>query len=111
MKVISGGTIDGTNKTIVTTVLLAIAVMFFYFGDIITTWMILSSGGVELNPFLVRIGFTGYLVFKTVVVVVLCSIVVIADRREIPMVSGVVIGIMIMNGLLAVLINLGVFHG
>lgn len=91
-------------------ILMALAFGFFFFGDIISTYLILKNGGYELNQFLAAIGFNGFVVFKLILIFVFGYMINYLDRLKFYKESGIIIGIVLMSGLLATLINLGFFH-
>lgn len=90
--------------------LIALAFGFFFFGDIITTFLILKNGGVELNGFLSSIGFNGFVVFKIFLIFVFSGMIYYLDKYRFYKESGIIIGMVLMSGLLATLFNLGYFR-
>ncbi len=90
-------------------ILMAIAFGFFYFGDIITTFLLLKNGGVELNRYMAMIGFNGFVIFKTVLILIFGMMVYYLDRFKFYKESGIIIGMVLMSGLLATLYNIGFY--
>ncbi|KCZ73431.1 hypothetical protein ANME2D_00497 [Candidatus Methanoperedens nitroreducens] len=90
--------------------LISIAFGLFYFGDIITTFWILKNGGYELNRYMAAIGFNGFVIFKTILIVIFSLMIYYLDRFKFYRESGMIIGMVLMSGLLATLYNLG-FYG
>lgn len=90
-------------------ILLAIAIGFFYFGDIITTFLILDDGGHELNRYIAAIGFDGFVVLKTVFVILVTILIYYLDKLKFSRESGIIIGMVLMSGLLATLYNVGFY--
>ncbi|CAG0949708.1 hypothetical protein METP3_00135 [Methanosarcinales archaeon] len=83
---------------------------FFFFGDIISTFLILRTGGHELNGFLAGIGFNGFVIFKIFLIFVFSFMIYYLDKYEFQKESGIIIGMVLMSGLLATLFNLGFFR-
>ncbi|MDW7725656.1 MAG: DUF5658 family protein [Candidatus Methanoperedens sp.] len=90
--------------------LVTLAFGFFFFGDIISTFLILKNGGIELNRFLASIGFNGFVIFKIFLIFVFSGMIYYLDKFRFYKESGIVIGIVLMSGLLATLFNLGFFR-
>ena len=88
----------------------ALAFSFFFFGDIISTFLILKNGGIELNRFLAAIGFNGFVIFKIFLIFVFSAMIYYLDKFRFYKESGIVIGMVFMSGLLATLFNLGYFR-
>ncbi len=88
---------------------MGIAFGLFYFGDIVTTFLILQNGGHELNRYMSAIGFNGYVLFKTILIVVFGIMIYYLDKFKFYRESGIVIGMVLMAGLLATLYNIGFF--
>jgi hypothetical protein len=89
--------------------LIALAFGFFLFGDIISTFLILKNGGIELNRFLAAIGFNWFVIFKIFLIFVFSAMIYYLDKFKFYRESGIVIGMVMMSGLLATLFNLGYF--
>ncbi len=98
-----------TDIRIKSTVLISVAFVFFYLGDIITTFLVLENGGHELNRFMAAIGFGGFVIFKTFLILVFGLMVYYLDRFRFYRESGIIIGMVLMSGLLATLFNMGFF--
>lgn len=92
------------------TIFMSVAFGFFYFGDIITTFMILKNGGQELNRYMAAIGFGGFVIFKTIFLLIIGLIIYYLDRFKFYKESGIIIGMVLMSGLLATLFNVGFFR-
>ena len=92
------------------TIFISLAFVFFYFGDIITTFMILGNGGHELNRYMDAIGFGGFVIFKTFLVLVFGLMIYYLDRFKFYRESGIITGMVLMSGLLATLFNMGFFN-
>ncbi len=92
------------------TLFLSVAFVFFYFGDIITTFLILENGGQELNRYMAAIGFSGFVIFKIILLLIICLIIYYLDRFKFYKESGIKIGMVLMSGLLATLFNVGFFR-
>ncbi len=90
--------------------LVAFAFSFFFFGDIISTFLILKNGGIELNGFLAAIGFSGFVIFKLFLVVLFSVMIYYLDKFRFYRESGMILGMALMSGLLATLFNLGLFR-
>ncbi len=91
--------------------LMTLAFGFFFFGDILSTFLILKNGGYELNSFLAAIGFNGFVVFKILLLAVFGLMIYYLDKFKFYRESGMVLGMVLMSGLLATLFNLGFFRG
>ncbi len=89
---------------------MSLAFGFFFFGDIISTFLILRNGGHELNGFLAGIGFNGFVILKIFLIFVFSSMIYYLDKFRYYRESGIVIGMVLMSGLLATLFNLGYFN-
>jgi len=89
---------------------MSLAFGFFFFGDIISTFLILKNGGIELNRFLAAIGFNGFVILKIFLIFVFSAMIYYLDKFRFYKESGIVIGIVLMSGLLATLFNLGYFR-
>ncbi|CAG0949753.1 hypothetical protein METP3_00138 [Methanosarcinales archaeon] len=89
---------------------MSLAFGFFFFGDIISTFLILRNGGHELNGFLAGIGFNGFVILKIFLIFVFSSMIYYLDKYEFQKESGIIIGMVLMSGLLATLFNLGFFR-
>ncbi len=98
-----------TDIRMKSTVLISVAFVFFYFGDIITTFLVLENGGHELNRFMAAIGFGGFVIFKTFLILVFGLMVYYLDRFKFYRESGIIIGMVLMSGLLATLFNIGFY--
>ncbi|VVB96040.1 Uncharacterised protein [uncultured archaeon] len=98
-----------TDIRIKSTVLISVAFVFFYLGDIITTFLVLENGGHELNRFMAAIGFGGFVIFKTFLILIFGLMVYYLDRFKFYRESGIIIGMVLMSGLLATLFNMGFF--
>ncbi len=92
------------------TIFMSIAFGFFYLGDIITTFMILENGGRELNRYMAAIGFSGFVIFKTILLLIIGFLIYYLDRFKFYKESGIIIGMVLMSGLLATLFNVGFFR-
>ncbi len=90
--------------------LVALAFSFFFFGDIISTYLNLKNGGIELNRFLAAIGFNGFVIFKLLLVVLFSIMIYYLDKFRFYRESGMILGMALMSGLLATLFNLGLFR-
>ena len=90
--------------------LTTLAFGFFFFGDIISTFLILKNGGHELNGFLAGIGFNGFVIFKIVLLFVFSYMIYYLDKLKFYRESGIILGMVLMSGLLATLYNLGFFR-
>ncbi len=88
---------------------ITLAFGFFFFGDIISTFLVLRNGGIEVNRFLASIGFNGFVIFKLLLIFVFSAMIYYLDKFKFYRESGIVIGMVLMSGLLATLINLGFF--
>lgn len=88
---------------------IGLAFGFFFFGDIISTFLILENGGIELNRFLASVGFNGFVIFKIYLIILFSYMIYELDRNKFQKESGILIGMVLMSGLLATLINLGFF--
>jgi len=88
---------------------LALAFGFFFFGDIISTFLVLKNGGHEMNRFLAAIGFNGFVIFKILMIIVFSSMIYYLDKWKFYKESGIIQGMILMSGLLATLFNLGFF--
>ncbi len=91
-------------------ILIVITFGFFFFGDIISTFLILKNGGIELNRFLAAIGFNGFVIFKLFLVVLFSAMIYYLDKFRFYRESGMILGMALMSGLLATLFNLGFFR-
>jgi hypothetical protein len=80
--------------------LLALAFGFFFFGDIVSTFLILTNGGIELNRFLASIGFNGFVIFKILLIIVFSTMIYYLDKFRFYNESGIIIGMVLMSGLL-----------
>jgi Domain of unknown function (DUF5658) len=91
------------------TIFVVLAFGFFFFGDIISTFLVLKNGGYEMNRFLAAIGFNGFVIFKILMIIVLGSMIYYLDKWKFYKESGIILGMILMSGLLATLFNLGFF--
>lgn len=89
---------------------MALAFGFFFFGDIISTFLILKNGGIELNRLMVIIGFNGFVFFKIFLIFIFSLMIYYLDKFKFYRESGIIIGMVLMSGLLATLFNLGYFR-
>lgn len=90
-------------------ILITIAFGLFYFGDIITTFIILNNGGHELNRYLAAVGFNWFVFLKTAFIILSALLIYYLDRYKFYKESGIIIGMILMSGLLATLFNLGFY--
>ncbi len=90
-------------------IFVATAFGLFYFGDIVTTFLILKNGGHELNRYMAVIGFNGFVLFKTFLIIIFGIMVYYLDKFKFYKESGIIIGMVLMSGLLATLYNMGFF--
>lgn len=88
---------------------LFLAFGFFFFGDIISTFLVLKNGGYEMNRFLAYIGFSGFVIFKILMIIVFGTVIYYLDKWKFYKESGIIQGMILMSGLLATLFNLGFF--
>ena len=88
---------------------IALAFGFFFFGDIISTFLILKNGGIELNRLMAAIGFNGFVIFKIFLIFIFSAMIYYLDKFKFHKESGIIIGMVLMSGLLATLFNLGYF--
>ncbi len=88
---------------------MALAFGFFFFGDIISTFLILKNGGIEINRLMASIGFNGFVIFKIFLIFVFSAMIYYLDKFKFYRESGIVIGMVLMSGLLSTLFNLGFF--
>lgn len=88
---------------------LLLAFGFFFFGDIISTFLVLKNGGHEMNQFLAAIGFNGFVIFKILMIIIFGSVIYYLDKWKFYKESGIIQGMILMSGLLATLFNLGFF--
>ncbi len=89
---------------------MALAFSFFFFGDIISTFLILKNGGIELNRLMAEIGFNGFVIFKIFLIFVFSAMIYYLDKFKFYRESGIIIGMVLMSGLLSTLFNLGYFR-
>jgi len=89
---------------------ISLAFGFFFFGDVISTFLILKNGGYEMNRFLAAIGFNGFVIFKIILIFVFGSMIYYLDKLKFYRESGIILGMILMSGLLATLFNLGFFR-
>ncbi len=90
-------------------IFMATAFGLFYFGDIVTTFLILKNGGHELNRYMAAIGFNGFVLFKTILIIIFGIMIYYLDKFKFYKESGIIIGMVLMSGLLATLYNMGFF--
>lgn len=88
---------------------IALIIALFYFGDIVSTFYILSNGGYERNLIAATMGFNMVFVLKTIVLAVIVFVVIRLNNMETShdTLKGTIYGAFIMNGLLATMINIG----
>lgn len=82
----------------------------FFFGDIISTFLVLKNDGYEMNRFLAMIGFTGFVIFKIFSIMIFSLMILYLDKLKFYKESGIILGMVLMSGLLATLYNLGLFR-
>lgn len=88
---------------------MALIITLFYFGDVVSTFYVLSHGGYERNLIAATMGFNMVFVLKTIVLAVIVFVVIRINNMESShdLLKGSMYGAVIMNGLLATMINLG----
>ncbi len=91
-----------------TIVYLTFAIATFYFGDLITTYLALSSG-YEANILLAQSGFMGTVLLKSVFITVFILYFIYLKNRKKEMECGMLIGAVIAIGLFTIFYNLGFF--
>ena len=99
---------------------MGIMFVFFYVGDLTSTYFGLQAGGHEGNPILASFGFTGTFIIKTLFMIgayfMLNHITKHAEHSDWKKyrlnpyeMKGILVGSVLMVGLLATLINTGVY--
>jgi hypothetical protein len=91
------------------TIFVVLAFGFFFFGDVISTFLVLKNGGYEMNRFLAAIGFSGFVIFKILMIIIFGSMIYYLDKWKYYKESGIILGMILISGLLATLFNLGFF--
>ena len=91
------------------TIFVVLSFGFFFIGDIISTFLVLKTGGHEMNQFLAAIGFNGFVIFKILMIVIFGSMIYYLDKWKFYKESGIILGMLLISGLLATLFNLGFF--
>lgn len=88
----------------------AFVVIFFYLGDIITTYFGLKNGGHETNTFLASMGFNGIIIIKTLfILMVLLFISHLEQKQKYEKEIGIMLGSLIALGLFTIFINIGFY--
>lgn len=99
---------------------MGIMVMFFYVGDLTSTYLGLQAGGHEGNPILASFGFAGTIVMKTIFMIMayfmlnyITNNATHSDWDKYHLnpfeLKGIFVGSVLMVGLLAILINTGIY--
>ncbi len=89
----------------------ALVVLFFYLGDIITTYFGLQKGGHETNIFLAPLGLNGIIIVKTIfILMVLVFVSYLEKQKKYEKEIGIMLGSIIAVGLFTVLINIGFYR-
>ncbi len=99
-------------KRNLTWVYIGMVVLMFYIGDLVTTYMALTSGNFyETNILLSKTGFLGTVVLKTIFIICMIIYVFYLQKHNQVMESGIVLGGVIAIGTLMVANNIGFFGG
>ncbi len=86
------------------------AVITFYFGDLLTTYIALSQGLRESNPLFNYIGFTGVIIVKTLFLIWTYWMLGKLEEKGYSEAGNFVTGAVFMLGLMTIMINLGLYY-
>ncbi len=86
------------------------AVILFYAGDLITTYIGLQRGGIESNSFLKLFGFFGIVVLKIICLIVTIVIINFLNKKKLHTESGIILGSQMAIGIFTILNNMGFYH-
>ncbi|HIH44494.1 MAG TPA: hypothetical protein HA257_05300 [Candidatus Methanoperedenaceae archaeon] len=94
---------------------LFMVVVLFYFVDLVTTYIGLQNGAIEVNTLLRYVGFSGTVILKTMYVVLFYITIRLIEASGMRLdnksyLSGIVTGSVIMIGVMVILINTGLFN-
>ena len=94
------------------TIYLMIAFALFYVGDLVTTYVALSSGNFyETNVLLARTGFIGTLILKTIFFLVMFFYLGTLEAQNKKVECGLILGAVMAIGVFMVFNNFGFFGG
>jgi hypothetical protein len=86
------------------------AIILFYAGDLITTYIGLQRGGIESNSFLRPFGFFGSVVIKIICLIVTIVVINFLNKKKLRTESGIVLGSQMAIGTFTILNNMGFYH-
>jgi len=86
------------------------AVILFYAGDLITTYIGLHRGGTESNSFLKPFGFFGIIVLKIICLIVTIVLINFLNKKKLHTESGIILGSQMAIGIFTILNNTGFYH-
>lgn len=90
-------------------ILFGIAILLFYFGDLITTYHGLANGFSEANIFLANLDFYMIVMIKTVYFFLAYMLISHFEKHHYYTEIGVITGAIISAGLITVFNNIGVY--
>ena len=86
------------------------AVITFYFGDLLTTYIGLSHGLGETNPLFNYVGFTGTIIVKTLFIIWVYWMLENLEKKGHSEAGNFVTGCLFMLGLMTIIINSGAYY-
>jgi uncharacterized BrkB/YihY/UPF0761 family membrane protein len=86
------------------------AIILFYAGDLITTYIGLHRGGTESNSFLKPFGFFGIVVLKIIYLTITILIINFLNKKKLHTESGIVLGSQMAIGVFTILNNMGFYQ-
>jgi len=86
------------------------AVVTFYFGDLLTTYIGLTHGLTETNPLFNYIGFTGTIIVKTLFFIWAYWMLENIEKKGHSEAGNFVTGCMFMLGLMTIILNSGAYY-
>ncbi len=86
------------------------AIILFYAGDLITTYIGLQRGGTESNSFLKPFGFFGIVVLKIIYLIMTIVIINFLNKKKLHTESGIVLGSQMAIGVFTILNNMGFYQ-
>ncbi len=86
------------------------AIILFYAGDLITTYIGLHRGGTESNSFLKPFGFFGIVVLKIIYLTITILIINFLNKKKLHTESGIILGSQMAIGVFTILNNIGFYQ-
>ena len=86
------------------------AVILFFVGDLITTYIGLHKGGIESNSFLKHFGLFGIVLIKIIYLIMTIVIINFLNKKKLHTESGIILGSQMAIGIFTILNNMGFYH-